>query len=263
MRRLIRRRGHCPGYYSDEFTYYNAIAANYVKMSYEEQKKFEVCNQIITLEKYKSYSIPIKGNTRFKDAGYNGGYGGYRLNFLGALIKLLEDLPEKTLIERGVQKRINKNIEKLFAFHSDYIPDFDYKMGIGNGFLEASEYETFQVLANRIIDLCAAKEIYFDINPYSEILLFKEPIEIWIDTLDIYSEMNIRHHFTKYEDTYIDGHVDSHEETQPVEIKERMCISHERYFLDRKHDRIKEIYDVTYVDGVRGKVYTEYTEYTD
>ncbi len=249
-------------YYCKEYTYFNSLMAEMLDMDYIQLEVFKKKNRKLSYEKYKSFSRRLENCE--EDLGSRKGYYGSFLNYYGCLIKLIEELPDYTLIESN-QRYIDYRIEKLFEFCGDYNSEFytdtDGKYYSLERYQNIEENEAFIGLAVDIQNLCEKKNIYFDINPYGLILLGKEPVETWIDTVNTSREKKVRYRFTKYEDTYIDGHVGYHEEMEPVEIKEKTLISRKSAWINRKHSKVYETYSVIYIDGIRGEIDKEYDDY--
>ena len=106
----------------------------------------------------------------------------------------MEALPENTLIERNKSIRNdygrieNALFFELFRFVREYEPTFE--LGFRNyadieQYAEAAEYEVFCEMAKKIQRLCSEKNIYFDYNPYSDIVMDKEPVGTRYDMDDI------------------------------------------------------------------------------
>ncbi len=192
-------------------------------------------------------------------------YHELRLNLYGCFIELLKNLPNNTLLMRNtngdnMNMLIIQSINALATLSYYGEEDRDAFNILAHETLHLSDekdWDAFYVLSHEILHLCSEKNIYVDLNPYHDILIFKEPVETWINTTD-YTKM--RYVFTKYEDTYVDGHLDYHEETTPVEIREKTLISRKSFWIDRKSTKIYETYSVTYADGVIGQIEEEYIE---
>lgn len=248
-------------YFCNEHTYYNSLLYDFENLDYYGKEEFAKKHSKLSLEKYKSYSRPLADTE--SDGGPDRGYRGYDLNFLECLIKFISDLPDYTLIESN--SRVDDLFASLFRFHGDRTPELHMSIDRYsiNGYDAAEEYEVYQELINKIQDLCKKKNIYFDINPYSKILMFKEPVETWVNTNDSSYSKGARYNYTKYEDAYIDGHTGSHEESSPVEIIEKTVASRKSRHINRKYYTDITTYNVTYADGVKGQITTEHDESYD
>ena len=161
----------------------------------------------------------------------------HRVDIFECLLELLEDLPDNVLIET----------------HTGFLEEADYIRQLFSNYYGKLMPEWFQKIFADIQQLCNKKKIYFDINPYGEIAIHKEPIETWISTKD---KTNRRYCFIKYEDTYIDGHVDYHEEDEPIGIVDKVLISYSDD-VSRSLLSYKKTFEVTYEDGYVGRVYEE------
>ncbi len=121
--------------------------------------------------------------------------------------------------------------------------------------------KNMKYLANWLkrLSACAKRKIYTLItNGYDSIVIDKEPIK----SREGNNDEGQRVIYTKYKDTYMDGHVEYHEEGVAIEIAEKRLKSKSSYY-SRKYDHITEVYDVVYVDGKIGQIVKKYTEYAD